>query len=86
MLDRGNPGELQQVDLATFPDKAVVKLGFVREVPQGPQHVWYAVPSQSPRVAAFAKQGISESEALKQGMEVKAVEFVKSGAEIYRKQ
>jgi phosphomethylpyrimidine synthase len=33
-----------------------------------------------------AKQGISEIQALKQGMEVKAVEFVKSGAEIYRKQ
>jgi len=33
-----------------------------------------------------AKQGISEIEALKQGMEVKAVEFVKNGAEIYRKQ
>jgi phosphomethylpyrimidine synthase len=33
-----------------------------------------------------AKQGISEVQALKQGMEVKAVEFVKSGAEIYRKQ
>jgi phosphomethylpyrimidine synthase len=32
------------------------------------------------------KQGISEIEALKQGMEVKAVEFVKNGAEIYRKQ
>ena len=32
------------------------------------------------------KQGISETDALKQGMEVKAVEFVKSGAEIYRKQ
>jgi phosphomethylpyrimidine synthase len=32
------------------------------------------------------KQGISENEALKKGMEVKAVEFVKSGAEIYRKQ
>ncbi len=32
------------------------------------------------------KQGISEIDALKQGMEVKAVEFVKSGAEIYRKQ
>jgi phosphomethylpyrimidine synthase len=31
-------------------------------------------------------QGISEVQALKQGMEVKAVEFVKSGAEIYRKQ
>ncbi len=33
-----------------------------------------------------AKQGISEVAALKQGMEVKAIEFVKSGAEIYRKQ
>ncbi len=33
-----------------------------------------------------AKQGISEIAALKQGMEVKAVEFVKNGAEIYRKQ
>ena len=33
-----------------------------------------------------ANQGISDEQALKQGMEVKAVEFVKSGAEIYRKQ
>ena len=33
-----------------------------------------------------ASQGISEEAALKKGMEVKAVEFVKSGAEIYRKQ
>ncbi|HTD03337.1 phosphomethylpyrimidine synthase ThiC [Undibacterium sp.] len=33
-----------------------------------------------------ASQGISEIAALKQGMEVKAVEFVKSGAELYRKQ
>ena len=33
-----------------------------------------------------AKQGISEIQALKQGMEVKAVEFVKGGAEIYSKQ
>ncbi len=33
-----------------------------------------------------ATQGISEVQALKQGMEVKSVEFVKSGAEIYRKQ
>ncbi|MFZ9239205.1 MAG: hypothetical protein ACO23B_11130, partial [Burkholderiaceae bacterium] len=32
------------------------------------------------------KQGISEIAALKQGMEVKAVEFVKSGAQIYQKQ
>ncbi len=33
-----------------------------------------------------ASQGISDEQALKKGMEVKAVEFVKSGAEIYRKQ
>ena len=33
-----------------------------------------------------AAQGISDEQALQQGMEVKAVEFVKSGAEIYRKQ
>jgi phosphomethylpyrimidine synthase len=33
-----------------------------------------------------AKEGITEIAALKQGMEVKAVEFVKSGAELYRKQ
>jgi len=33
-----------------------------------------------------AAQGVSEQEALKKGMEVKAVEFVKSGAELYRKQ
>ncbi len=33
-----------------------------------------------------AAQGVSEEEALKKGMEVKAVEFVKSGAELYRKQ
>ncbi len=33
-----------------------------------------------------AKQGISEIAALKKGMEVKSIEFVKSGAEIYRKQ
>ncbi len=32
------------------------------------------------------KQGISEIDALKKGMEVKAVEFVKSGSEIYQKQ
>ncbi|ATE58847.1 phosphomethylpyrimidine synthase ThiC [Thauera sinica] len=31
-----------------------------------------------------ASQGIGEQEALKKGMEVKAVEFVKSGAEVYR--
>jgi phosphomethylpyrimidine synthase len=29
--------------------------------------------------------GVSEEEALKKGMEVKAVEFVKGGAEVYRK-
>ncbi|MFS0755369.1 phosphomethylpyrimidine synthase ThiC [Noviherbaspirillum sp. 1P10PC] len=32
------------------------------------------------------REGISEVAALKQGMEVKAVEFVRNGAEIYRKQ
>ncbi len=32
-----------------------------------------------------AAQGLSEQEALKKGMETKAVEFVKSGAEVYRK-
>ena len=32
-----------------------------------------------------AQLGVAESEALKKGMEVKAVEFVKGGAEIYRK-
>ena len=31
-----------------------------------------------------AQQGVSEEEALQKGMEVKAVEFVKSGAEVYR--
>ncbi|HRP22937.1 phosphomethylpyrimidine synthase ThiC [Thauera sp.] len=31
-----------------------------------------------------AQQGLDEAEALKKGMEVKAVEFVKSGAEVYR--
>ncbi|UXU88986.1 phosphomethylpyrimidine synthase ThiC [Burkholderia sp. S-53] len=33
-----------------------------------------------------AQQGVSETEALKKGMEVKAVEFVKTGAEIYHRQ
>jgi phosphomethylpyrimidine synthase len=32
-----------------------------------------------------AKQGLSEQEALAKGMEVKAVEFVQKGAEIYSK-
>nr|MBL8412466.1 phosphomethylpyrimidine synthase ThiC [Dechloromonas sp.] len=32
-----------------------------------------------------AQQGIAEDEALKKGMETKAVEFVKTGAEIYHK-
>jgi phosphomethylpyrimidine synthase len=32
-----------------------------------------------------AKQGVSEGEALKKGMQEKAVEFVKQGAEIYRR-
>ena len=31
-----------------------------------------------------AQQGVGEAEALQKGMEVKAVEFVKSGAEVYR--
>jgi len=33
-----------------------------------------------------AKLGVSEQEALKKGMEVKSIEFVKGGAEIYAKQ
>jgi len=33
-----------------------------------------------------AKMGVSDEEALKKGMEVKSVEFVKRGAEIYSKQ
>ncbi|MEX3606051.1 MAG: phosphomethylpyrimidine synthase ThiC [Burkholderia sp.] len=33
-----------------------------------------------------AKQGVSENEALRKGMEVKAVEFVKAGTEIYHRQ
>ncbi|HEY4350731.1 MAG TPA: phosphomethylpyrimidine synthase ThiC [Paraburkholderia sp.] len=33
-----------------------------------------------------AQQGVSDVEALRKGMEVKAVEFVKSGAEIYQRQ
>ena len=33
-----------------------------------------------------AQQGITEIAALKKGMEVKSIEFIKSGAEIYRKQ
>ncbi|MEM5435551.1 phosphomethylpyrimidine synthase ThiC [Paraburkholderia diazotrophica] len=33
-----------------------------------------------------AKEGMSDSDALKKGMEVKAVEFIKSGAEIYQRQ
>jgi phosphomethylpyrimidine synthase len=32
-----------------------------------------------------AQQGIAEAEALEKGMEVKSVEFVKAGAEVYRK-
>jgi phosphomethylpyrimidine synthase len=31
-----------------------------------------------------AKLGVSEQEALDKGMEVKAVEFVKAGSEIYK--
>src|SRR4051812_43494712 len=33
-----------------------------------------------------AKEGLSDSDALKKGMEVKSVEFIKGGAEIYSKQ
>jgi phosphomethylpyrimidine synthase len=33
-----------------------------------------------------ATLGVSDEQALKKGMEVKAIEFVKGGAEIYRKQ
>ena len=37
-------------------------------------------------VRDFAKaQGIAEEDALKRGMEVKAVEFVKRGSEVYQK-
>ena len=32
-----------------------------------------------------AKQGIADEDALTKGMEVKAVEFVQKGAEIYRR-
>jgi phosphomethylpyrimidine synthase len=32
-----------------------------------------------------AKEGLNEADALTKGMEVKAVEFVKQGAEVYRK-
>ena len=32
-----------------------------------------------------AKEGLSEQEALKKGMEVKSVEFVKQGAQVYHK-
>jgi phosphomethylpyrimidine synthase len=32
-----------------------------------------------------AQQGIDEKAALEKGMETKSVEFVKSGAEVYRK-
>jgi phosphomethylpyrimidine synthase len=32
-----------------------------------------------------AKQGVDENEAIIEGMKVKAIEFVKAGAEVYRK-
>ena len=32
-----------------------------------------------------AKEGLGEADALQKGMEVKSVEFVKQGAEVYRK-
>jgi phosphomethylpyrimidine synthase len=37
-------------------------------------------------VRDFAAQQARETEALQKGMEVKAVEFVKTGAEIYHRQ
>jgi phosphomethylpyrimidine synthase len=33
-----------------------------------------------------AQQGVSDDEALKKGMEVKSIEFMKKGAEIYQRQ
>ena len=33
-----------------------------------------------------AKHGVSDEEALKKGMEVKSIEFVRQGGEIYSKQ
>jgi phosphomethylpyrimidine synthase len=37
-------------------------------------------------VRDFAKaEGLSDEEALKKGMEVKAIEFVKRGSEVYQK-
>jgi phosphomethylpyrimidine synthase len=32
-----------------------------------------------------AKQGVTDTEALTQGMQTKAIEFVKKGAEIYQR-
>ena len=40
----------------------------------------------APRPVVYASsQKLSEAEALKKGMETKAVEFIQSGSEIYRK-
>jgi phosphomethylpyrimidine synthase len=45
------------------------------------------MPPESPLVfsAYAASQKLSEAEALQKGMEAKAVEFVKQGAEVYKK-
>ncbi|MBK7563964.1 MAG: hypothetical protein IPI21_06620 [Propionivibrio sp.] len=44
------------------------------------------LPGFAPEVRDFAAaQGMDENEALNKGMETKAVEFVKSGAEVYRR-
>lgn len=38
----------------------------------------------TPRLLAKA-QGVTEADALKKGLEVKAIEFVKKGSEVYQK-
>jgi phosphomethylpyrimidine synthase len=44
------------------------------------------LPGFTPEVRDFAAaQGLAENEVLNKGMETKAVEFVKSGAEVYRR-
>ncbi len=44
------------------------------------------LPGFTPEVREFAAaQGIDENEVLNKGMETKAVEFVKGGAEVYRR-
>lgn len=41
--------------------------------------------SRKPEATYAASQKLSDEEALQKGMEAKAVEFVKQGAEIYKK-